>query len=254
MKRTIPLLCVIISLLFTACGEKHEPTTCSGTPTVTISFDTYDDYFLFFQTGGHQGTIFDDDGGTYCPYCWMVWGSSRNFSDIEKPCENCVVTQAYIDSVSGGEKSMVLPYLDGSLLPINSDGGNITFMPRGTYEFSWTWIDSLIGDDRIIVCIADIPEEHQSLAQSATASQFLAEVYPSAPNVGSFSKKYYTAVSETDCTVGGTAVRALISEVRDSDTVYTKFIIDGTLVSIKSFNGMLPQEWLSQLSFRKVSN
>lgn len=238
MKKCI-IICLAFAVLLCACGTqttniKSAHTVDVGSPPrmQIVSFDNYQDFFLYFETAGKQ--------------C----GENEDLSEYDTRL------QAYVESVAKGEKSLLIPYVGDSPVEIRQTvGTRISYYCQGLYLFGSTSFASFCEDTHIKIAVAEIPDEHKELSHTATFTQFLAEVYPYAhkvTNLKEMAKYGVVNIYEETITVNGKEVCAMITET-DYDRTTTGFLIDEKIVSISADSGELTDEWLNQLHFEEVT-
>lgn len=198
---------------------------------MTVDFNSYEEYLSFF-------------------FGMSTFSADNN--DLESMYGEDIAN--YVNSVAGGETSLIVPYLDDAPIPLRTEEGYsaVTYFPRELYNLPWTWFHAYIGDDLISIHISELDDDTADLASGKTCSEFLSAVAPSAPNIHNYDTfENYSAAYEDTFSVSGTTVCGLIQETTDGNT-YTSFLIDGCLISISAPSDAITDEWLKRLSFVRI--
>ena len=227
------LLCVLLLtvMTLTSCGNVATTgsTQLTGPPSMNtqpayraVGFDTFDELNEFFSE------INDDISAIGNEYF-----------------------QTFFKSVNEKTLSLMIPYYNNEKITLrNRDGySNITLFPQELYLFPWIWFHCTV-EDYYVTIKTTYPENLSLREDELSASQFIKQIFPDAPNVDTFeSHENYKSVYEKELKLKDKNVTAMIAEVKNDERITAFFIYDDMLVIITAKAEFINGSYLENLNF-----
>ncbi len=156
----------------------------------------------------------------------------------------------FVDKVKA-DSSFPQPMLDGNPLPYQNKEGfsNITFFVEELYDLPWVWYHCEVDGKRVIVSITYPECVNDEIDYTQNASVILGSIAPNAVNLDNWEERpSYKNVYLKDISIASGEVSALIYELNDSEKRDFTFFIDGALVRLNDYNGVVTEEFLEKFS------
>lgn len=161
--------------------------------------------------------------------------------------------KAYIQSVRNEQQTLMIPHYRGKPVVLRDVEGysTITVMDRELYYFTWTWFHT--EEERVAIKLSKLSPEDSALASMTSCSEFIAAIWPTAPNIHNYQEKEnYTLIFEDDAVIDG-VVRSMLIQHTKYGEEYISFTTDGYLVVITAPLGTITEEWLCDFSLAAFS-
>lgn len=250
MKKFFTVSLIIMALMLSACSQTQpndspsdsqdsqqttsEPPIMMNAPTRdTASFIVYS-YDQLATLWGQFNMAETDESNPYGP--WY----SDDFTALVNKIQS--------------DKSFLVPMLDGKQVPLRDEPGLpvITVFPSETYYRPWVFYHCTIDGVTTRICTMYLDGIDVEITENMTASEFLKEFFPSAPNLHNKEDNPYIEIYEEEISYNHSTVKALIYDTNDSDDSdrTSAFILqDELLIALYSHQAEFEADWTDDLSF-----
>lgn len=231
------LIFITIALLICSLLACNDQTTASipglndSTTTQTVQeppsntaflFDTYTDLFHWMYADTNEQR--DDP----------IWGNEY---------------YTYVNEVSQNLTSFSIPYFNGAPMNLRKKEGfsGIVFMTSELYNLPWIWYYGNIDGNEVVVKQACLSQKYLIQTIDQTASQFIGELAPGAPNINNVdSFSTYKEIKVGMITLSGDdTVSAMTYELQNDERISVAFMLNEGLYMVTAKKEVLDNDFWS---------
>lgn len=157
----------------------------------------------------------------------------------------------YVQDLSENSALLSFPLYDNELMKLREIKGfqGISFMTSELYGLPWVWYFGMIDGNLVVVKQACLSNEYSDRLKTQDVVQFKKWFAPNSPNSSNIeSYPNYEKITESDITISGNKVKAIIYEIKNDKRIKVEFIINGSLFLITAEKDSLDKEFWSKFS------
>ena len=217
----------------------------------------YEDLFVLFveDSEKEQTLILNEPMASktysYGAYEKLYWELTAPYEENPLVLEQEEFGDAYHDmlmAMAYGKTELYVPQVNEINLPLSSDGGaEITLFTNELYNLPWIWYKCLLGEKyEITVKLSYITSIGLNDAYSMTDFCKVQKIIaPDAPSPDNYEEyKVYSTIYQQELQLGdGSAVMAMVSELKDSSKIYVSICQNGMLVSLYGEKDVFTEEF-----------